>query len=186
MTWVDFVVLAVLLLSGVLALFRGLVHEALAVGAWIGAVLAGIVAEPRLKPLIAAHVQPDWLATGLAIGGVFLVVLVILQILIAWIAGKVRRSALGGVDRALGFLFGLARGALIAVLAYIIGGLAVPATERWPAEVREARFLPITADGAAWLVAQLPPDFRPRLPEGAVRSPPGIEQLLRPPARERS
>jgi membrane protein required for colicin V production len=186
MTWVDGVVLAVLLLSAALAYFRGMVREVLGVGAWVGAILLGILAEPLVKPLLAPHVQPEWLATGLGIGAVFLVVLVILKILIHWIAGHVQRSALGGVDRALGFLFGLARGAFIVVLAYIVAGLAVPAAERWPAEVREARSLPLAADAARWVVAQLPADFRPLLPQGMGGQQPSLDQLLRPPARDRT
>jgi membrane protein required for colicin V production len=186
MTWVDFVVLGVLLLSAGLAFFRGLVREVLGIGAWVGAAIVGLLAEPSVKPWMAGHVQPDWLATGLAVGAVFLVVLILLKIIIHWVAGKVQRSALGGVDRALGLVFGLARGAFVVVLAYILGGLAMPAADRWPEEVRQARSLPLAADGAEWLVAQLPAEFRPRLPEGTGRQDPTMDQLLRPPARSRT
>jgi membrane protein required for colicin V production len=185
MTWVDGVVLAVLLLSAGLAYFRGMVREVLGIGAWIGAVVLAFLALPTTDPLVAGYVQPDWLATGIAIGAVFLFVLVILKILIHWIAGKVQRSALGGVDRALGLVFGLARGAFIVVLAYIVGALAMPASDRWPEEVRQARSLPLAADGARWMVEQLPPNFRPPLPEAGGQDP-SLDQLLRPPARSRT
>lgn len=186
MTWVDGVVLAVLLVSAVLAYLRGLVSEVLGVGAWVGAIVVALWAEPAVLPLVTPHVQPPWLATGIAVGAVFLIVLVILKILVAWIGGKVQNSALGGVDRALGVVFGLARGALIVVLAYIVAGLAVPNAAEWPDPVRQSRSLPPTADAARWVVAQLPPDFRPRLPEGAGRAEPSMDQLLRPPARSRT
>jgi len=106
-------------------------------------------------------------------------------VLWAWIAARVQRSMLGGVDRAMGFVFGVARGAFIVVLAYIIGGLAMPAAERWPEPVRQARSLPLAADGARWLVDQLPPDFRPQLPQAGAQQP-SLDQLLRPAARSRS
>jgi membrane protein required for colicin V production len=186
MTWVDGVVLAVLLVSAGLAFFRGLVREVLGVGAWAGAVVLGIYAEPQVQPLIAPHVEPPWLASGLAVGGVFLVVLIFLKLIIAWLSGHVRRSVLGGVDRALGMVFGLARGAFVVVAAYIVAGLGLPAADKWPEPVRNARALPYAADGARWLVAQLPEDLRPRLPEGAERSEPTMDQLLRPPARGRT
>lgn len=185
MTWVDGVALAVVLVSAVVAFFRGFVRETLGVGAWVGAAVAAIMAEPRVTPLLAPHVSPDWLATALAIGGVFVLVLVVLKVVIHAIANVVQRSLLGGVDRALGLVFGAARGAFIVILAYIVGGLAVPDPERWPEEVRQARFLPATADAAAWLAAQLPPDFRPPLP-GSGASQPSLDQLLRPPARNRT
>jgi membrane protein required for colicin V production len=186
MTWVDGIVLAILLLSAGVAYFRGAVSEVLSVGAWVGAAIVGLLAEPAAKPFVAQYVEPDWLATGVAAGTVFIVVLVVLKVLIAWIAGKVQRSALGGVDRALGLVFGLARGAFIVVLAYIVGGLAVPATDRWPEAVRDARSLPLAADGAAWVVDRLPEDFRPRLPDGTGTQDPNLDQLLRPPARSRT
>jgi membrane protein required for colicin V production len=186
MTWVDGVVLAILLLSAGVAYFRGAVSEVLSVGAWVGAAIVGLVAEPFAKPLVAQYVEPEWLAIGIAVGAVFIIVLVILKVLIAWIAAKVQRSALGGVDRALGLLFGLVRGAFIVVLAYIVGGLAVPAADRWPDAVRDARSLPLAADGARWLVGRLPEDFRPRLPDGTGTQDPSLDQLLRPPARSRT
>jgi membrane protein required for colicin V production len=185
MTWVDGVILAVLAVSAILAFFRGLVREVLGVGAWIGAILAAFVALPAVAPLIAPHVEPPWLVDALAVGGVFLVVLLLLKLVIAWIANRVQSSVLGSLDRALGLVFGLARGAFIAVLAYIVAGLFLPAVERWPEAVRDARALPLVAEGAGWLVAQLPEEFRPRLPEPPDRPAPSMDQLLRPPARSR-
>ncbi|MGX9964194.1 CvpA family protein [Roseomonas sp. F4] len=185
MTWVDAIILVLLLLSAGLAYFRGLVREVLGVGAWAGAIILAILAEPQVTPLVAAHVDPPWLATGIAVGGVFLVVLIILKLLIAWLAGHVQRSALGGVDRVLGLVFGLARGAFVVVIAYIVAGLVLPDSDRWPEPVRQARSLPLAAQGAAWVVAKLPDEFRPRLPEGTGRQEPSMDQLLRPPARSR-
>ncbi|MBU8536253.1 CvpA family protein [Falsiroseomonas tokyonensis] len=185
MTWVDAVVLAVLLLSAGLAYFRGLVREVLGIGAWAGAIVLALVAEPAVTPIMAQHIELPWLATGVAVGAVFLVVLIILKLLIAWLAGHVQRSALGGVDRVLGLVFGLARGAFVIVIAYIVAGLVLPATDRWPDPVRQARSLPLAAKGAAWVVEHLPEEFRPRLPEGTGRQDPSMDQLLRPPARSR-
>lgn len=186
MTWVDGVVLAVLAVSALLAFFRGMVREVLGVGAWVGAVLLALALEPATTPLMAQYVDPPWLASALAIGAVFLVVLVLLKVLIHWVAGHVQRSALGGVDRALGLVFGLARGAAVVIIAYIVGGLLAPVAESWPDAVREARALPLVADGARWVVDHIPADFRPRLPDGAGRQDPSLDQLLRPPARSRS
>jgi membrane protein required for colicin V production len=180
MNWVDGVVLAILAVSAILAFFRGLVREVLGIGAWVGAAVAAFVAWPQVRPLVGDHVEPPWLADGVAAGSVFLVVLVVLKIIIAWIAAKVERSALGGVDRALGLVFGLVRGAFLVVLAYILAERFYPA-ERWPEAVREARALPLVADGADWLVEQLPPKIRPGLTGPPERPVPGLDDLLRPP-----
>ncbi len=185
MTWVDGIVLAVIALSALIAFFRGLVREVLGVGAWIGAGLFAITMLPGASQLAATYVQPPWLAEIVGGAVVFLIALIVLKLLIGWFAGLVRASVLGGLDRALGMVFGLARGAFLVVLAYIVGGLFLPQVERWPEPVQEARSLPIVADGAAMLVSQLPPEYRPRLPDLPQRSMPSMDELLRPPAQSR-
>ena len=186
MTWVDGLLLAVLAVSAAVAYSRGLVREVLGAGAWVGAVVLAFTLLPRTLAVMNGAVTPDWLADAVAVGGVFLVALLLLKLAIAWVAGRVRASMLGGVDRALGTLFGLARGAFIAVLAYIVAGLFLPSAERWPQPVRDARALPLVADGARWLADSLPPDYRPRVPDAPSRELPPMEDLLRPPARSRT
>lgn len=185
MTWVDGVILALLAVSALLAFFRGLVREVLGVGAWVGALVAGFLALPWSGPVAETQVSPDWLAEAVAVAVVFLVVLVLLKLLTAWIAHHVQRSALGGLDRALGVVFGLVRGAFLVLLAYIVVGPFLP-PDRWPSAVREARALPLVAEGARWLVEQVPEGFRPPFAEPPIRPDPSMDELLRPPARNRT
>lgn len=186
MTWVDFVVLAVLAVSALLAFMRGLVQEVLGVGAWIGAAFLALALYPRLAPLLEGSVEPAWLANALAAGGVFLVVLVVLKILISFVARFVQDSVLGGTDRALGLVFGVARGAFLVILAYILGGMVLPAADRWPEAVRDARVLPLVVDGSHWVVDHLPPEYRPRVAAPPARGLPTQDDLMRPPARNRT
>lgn len=185
MTWVDGVVLAVLALSAVIAFFRGMVREVLGVGAWAGAVLAALYLRLPVAALFQDKIDPPWLAEALAAGGIFLVVLIVLKLLIGFVADRVQDSMLGGLDRALGMAFGLARGAFLVVVAYILAGMLAPAPEQWPAAVRDARFLPLVVDAAQWLTDRLPPDLKPGLAAPPGRSGPTLEDLLRPPARNR-
>ncbi len=187
--WVDGVLLAVMAVSAILAFFRGLVREVLGIGAWAGALLAAFYeyTHKQLTAEIAPHVDPPWLAEALGAGAVFLVVLIVLMVIIHWIANQVQGSMLGGVDRTLGIGFGLARGAILAVLTYIVMVVWVaPVPDRWPEPVRQSRSLPVVADGAAWLVQRLPEEFRPRLPDQPGRPAPTQEELLRPPPRNRN
>ena len=186
MTWVDAVVLAVLAVSALLAFMRGLVQEVLGVGAWIGAALVALALYPRPSPLLQGSVEPAWLANALAAGGVFLVVLVVLKIIISFVARFVQDLVLGGTDRALGLVFGIARGAFLVILAYILGGMVLPAADRWPEAVRDARMLPLVVDGSHWVVAQLPPEYRPRVAAPPARGGPTQDDLMRPPARNRT
>jgi membrane protein required for colicin V production len=156
MTWVDVVVLVVLAVSGLLALVRGLVREVLGLGSWAGAAAFTYwgmpLARPRFERWIAS---PEWVsvATGATL---FIGSLLLLMVLSRWIGSIVRASALGGLDRTLGLVFGLARGALLVVCAYIAAGMVIP-IEQWPDAVRRARALPLAYEGAVWVVARLPP-----------------------------
>lgn len=184
MTWVDAVLLAVLAVSAVLAYARGLVQEVLGVGAWIGAALAGFALAPVVSPLLTG-IDPPWVADALAVAGVFLVVLVALKVVIAAIARRVQDSVLGSTDRALGLVFGIARGAFLVILAYILAGMVFPDTRQWPQPVRDARLLPPTVAGAHYLTAVLPPRFQPGIVALPRRPELRQDQLERPPARNR-
>ncbi len=115
----DVVIVIVLLISGLLAYFRGLVREVLSLATWIGAALAAgygfAYAQPYVREIIAIKVVAD-IVTGVVL---FVVALVILTLLNHAISGRVKESALGALDRGLGFLFGLLRGALLVSVAYI-------------------------------------------------------------------
>jgi len=163
MTWVDLVILAVLVLSGLLAFWRGFVREVLGIAAWVGAAALAVWANPRILPTFdrLLHGHPGF-AQPVAFAIVFIATLIVLLLICHAIGKAVRRSVLGGLDRTLGLLFGLARGAALVVLAYILAGMVIP-VDRWPEPVLKARAMPLAYDGAAWTTHWLPADYRPRL-----------------------
>jgi len=162
MTWVDLAVFGILGMSGMLAFLRGLVREVLGVGAWIGAIAAGIIGLPLMRGVVRTWTQaPAWIdPIGFLV--VFLVTLIVLMLTARMIGGMVRKSALGSVDRTLGLLFGLVRGAVIIMIAYILAGTVFP-IDHWPAAVLGARTLPAAYEGARWVRGQLPENYRPRI-----------------------
>ena len=163
MTWVDIVVLGVLAISALLAFLRGFVREVLGIGSWIGAVIVAIwgfpYARPRFEVWLAG--SPD-LVNPATFGALFLITLIVLMMVSHWIGAIVRGSVLGGLDRTLGLVFGLVRGAALVVFAYIAAGMVLP-VDRWPPQVLEARAMPLAYAGATWTVDRLPPGYRPRL-----------------------
>jgi membrane protein required for colicin V production len=162
MTSVDLAVLGVMILSGLLALSRGLVREILSIGAWLGAAAIAMALLPRIRPLLEPHVpSPEW-TDPVGYIALFLVSLIILSVIGKAIGGAVRSSVIGGIDRTLGLLFGLARGAVLAVAVYIVAGLAIP-PDRWPQPVLESRSLPYIYSGAEWAARQIPQEYRPQV-----------------------
>ena len=177
MTWVDFVALGVVAVSGVLALARGFVREVLGLGAWAGAAAFAYWGMPLARPQFERWISPEWVGVVTA-ATLFIGSLLVLMLVSGWIGGIVRASALGGLDRTLGLVFGLARGALLIMFAYIAVGMVIP-IEQWPGAVLGARSLPWTYDGAAWIVNRLPPDLRPHISPPPASKQTTAEQLLR-------
>jgi membrane protein required for colicin V production len=185
MNWVDVILLGVIALSAILAFFHGLVREALGVAGWVGAAVVALLARKEIQPFLDPYFTPPWLAEAIGAGVVFLVALIVFKLMINAVADRVQDSALGGVDRVLGLVFGAARGAFLLVVAYIVAGLLLPG-ERWPEPVLEARALPLLSQGAHRVIEIMPAEYRPRLNEPPLPRSPTVEELLRPPARSRN
>ncbi len=155
MTLVDLAVLAILAVSALLGLSRGLVRELLGLASWV---LAGYCAYrfgPQAIPWASQAIGNPDIAEPAAYIGVFVLFLIVLSLVSNLLGRMVRVSALGGLDRTLGLLYGLARGAAVLVAIYIPVSLALP-PERWPEAALRARSLPLIYDGAVWVIGKLP------------------------------
>ncbi|MEO1274921.1 MAG: CvpA family protein [Pseudomonadota bacterium] len=126
-TLVDGGVLFVVLISSLLAYSRGFVREVLSILGWVAAAIAAFIFAPDVEPLIAEiPVVGDVLGNNCelavlaAFGIVFVGALVVASIFTPLISGAIQNSALGPLDQGLGFLFGVARGALLVIVALII------------------------------------------------------------------
>jgi membrane protein required for colicin V production len=126
-TLVDAGVAIIVLLSGVLAYSRGLVRETMAILGWIGAAIVAFIFAPQVEPLVRQiPVVGDFigdsceLAIIAAFAAVFAVALIIVSIFTPLFSSVVQRSALGGVDQALGFFFGVLRGILLVAVAFFV------------------------------------------------------------------
>jgi membrane protein required for colicin V production len=151
-TIADAGIFLVILLSAILAFARGFVHEFLSIAAWAGAVLAVIFGLPYLRPIARDFITLPLLADAVAGTAIFIVALLILSFVTRALSGRVRDSALNAVDRSLGAVFGLARGALLVCLAYLPVEWLMPPPEQ-PAWLREARVMPLITEGANWIKA---------------------------------
>lgn len=126
-TLVDGIVLVVVVLSAILAYSRGFMREMLAIAGWVIAAICGFFFAPAVEPLVREiPVLKDIIGTTCelsmlaAFAAVFAVALVIVSIFTPLLSGAVQNSALGPVDQGLGFLFGVARGVLLVVIALVV------------------------------------------------------------------
>jgi membrane protein required for colicin V production len=159
LTWLDILLIGIMAVSGLLAMMRGFLREALSVLAWIGALVATWVMYPILKQPVRDKIDPDYLADILVIAGVFIFVLVVISIITMRFADAVLESRIGALDRTLGFLFGLLRGFVLVVIAYLFFAWLVSPPQR-PQWVQNARSLPYIVDAGDYIRAVLPEDLQ--------------------------
>jgi len=183
MTVFDLVVIAVIALSALIAFVRGVVRELVAITAWI----VGFVAAMRYSGMVAGlfaglDVSPS--ARHVLAFVLILVIVLIVGAFAAWIMkSAVHAVGLGFVDRLLGGMFGLARGALIAVVFALIAGLtALPKHDWW----QNSYFGPALAATALALRPYLPADWAARLDFSAPGQGPaaGVVRAARSPDGE--
>lgn len=127
LTLIDGVVAVVIILSALLAYARGFVRESLAILGWIGAAVLAFIFAPQAEPLVRQiPVVGDFIGDSCelsiigAFAGVFAIALVVFSIFTPLFSSLVQRSALGGLDQGLGFLFGVARGILLVAVAFFV------------------------------------------------------------------
>ena len=130
MTVFDYGVIAILVASLALGLWRVLIGEVLALLAWVLAALAAWQFGPEIGALLTAIVDPG-LRVLAGYAAVFVAVLVVLGLLRLAIRGLLKALGLTAVDRLLGVVFGLARGMLIVLIAVAVGGMTSAPKERW-------------------------------------------------------
>jgi membrane protein required for colicin V production len=172
----DLILGGIMLLSGLLALTRGFTREVLSLISWGMAAAAGLFAafNPNLVALAEEYVQSDTIAKIGVGGGVFLIVLIVLSMISVRIADWVLDSAAGPFDRTFGLIYGLGRGLLLVVIAYLFYVWLVPPENRedW---VRNARSLAMIEQTGVFVTDFLPVDIRDtlrsRIAAGATRQP---------------
>jgi membrane protein required for colicin V production len=169
----DIIVLVAVLISAFIALLRGFIRELLTIVGVGGGVLAAVMGGPFLLPAmnkwlhvpippekmtkIFDLIPRDIAATILSYGTIFVVVVIILSVLSYFLASGAKAVGLGPVDRALGFVFGVARAALLLSLLYL------PVYKMAKAEERNQWFhgsmtRPYVEMGSEWIASLMPGD----------------------------
>jgi len=168
-TLLDIILLAVMLVSAILAMVRGFMREVLSIASWGAAAAATLFAYPKLLPVAKQYFNNDMFATAAVVGGVFLGTLLVVSIVTMKISDMILDSRIGALDRTLGFLFGLARGLVIVVVAFMFFGWLVPPRTQ-PEWVRNAKSRVVLQGTGNWLISMLPED-----PESTI-----LKRLKRP------
>lgn len=152
----DLFALLVLFISGVMALMRGFVREALTVTAFVGAALAALWCQPVIGAVMREFINSAVIANLLAMAIVFLVV----YLAISFVTSSLKRNVKDGedvsaIDRTLGFAFGVVRGLLLLGLVVLVFKNTLPGAQ--PAWLQGAQVYPL-AEATADLLQSLAPE----------------------------
>ncbi|MDT8385903.1 MAG: CvpA family protein [Thiogranum sp.] len=154
--WADFAILAIIAVSALLSLWRGFVKEAISLASWIIALWVAMLFFQELADWLVRWIETPSIRAVVAFTVLFVCV-VLLGGLINFLAGQlVSKTGLTGTDRALGMLFGIARGiVIVAVLVMLAGLTGLPQDAWW----NESTLLQHFQDMALWLRSFLPADI---------------------------
>jgi len=162
LSWVDWVLLAVLGLSVLVGVFRGLVFELMSLAGWVVAYVAAIWFAPQAAPHLPVGTPGSALNHSAALLACFVAALVVWGLIARLVRMMIAATPLTVPDRVLGAAFGALRG-LVLLLAVATIVTLTPAAQSalWKQSV-----------GAQWLAITLQ-GLRPLLPTALAQWLPG-------------
>src|SRR3954467_8201251 len=157
-TILDLVLLGVMLISGLLAMVRGFMREILSIAAWGAAALVTLYAFSKLLPTAKAYFGSDTIAAIVVVAGTFIGTLIVVSVITVRFSDMILDSRIGALDRTVGFLFGLGRGLLIVVVAFMFFAWLVPERTQ-PAWVSNAKSKVMLEKTGEWIQSLLPEEM---------------------------
>lgn len=156
MTSFDYAVLGIIGISVVLSLMRGFVRELIGLSSWVIAAWAAKSYAVDVAVMLPATVPGPGLRLVAAFIAVFFGILVIASLLAIAISELFKQVGLGWVDRALGAIFGFARGVLIVGVVVMLGGMtSLPKDPRWRNAMFSAPLEAMVMACRTWLPAEM-------------------------------
>ncbi len=153
MIWIDYTIIALILISSVIGLLRGFIREAFSLVIWVIAIWVGLTFSREFSSFLEdlMSIPSARIATAFAI--LFFVTL-ILGALISYLLGElVNKTGLTGSDRFAGMIFGIARGLVVVAIIVMLAGLTPLPEDSW---WKESALIPPFQSLAIWLRDHMP------------------------------
>lgn len=160
-SWLDVILVAIMLISGFLAMVRGFTREVLSIFSWAVAAVAALYLTPKYWHTVGAYF-PSQMAAQIVFGvGVFVIVLIVVSLVTLRISDRVLDSRVGAFDRTLGFIFGLARGFVLVAIVFVIFSALAKDQPPWIKNARSYPLLEQTQIAIESLIPQNPEEHLP-------------------------
>jgi len=139
MIWVDYAIVAILVVSAGISVLRGFLREAISLLGWVLAFWLALTFAGDVSKLFASYVSQPSMRHALAFFAIIVATLVLTAIVMYLVRLVIDKTEITGTDRALGIVFGIARGIVIVAILVLCAGLtSVPKDPWW----RESVLLP--------------------------------------------
>jgi membrane protein required for colicin V production len=153
--------MAILAISVVLGLLRGLLKEVLSLVAYASAFLAAIWWGPTVAEWFTQWISQPFVSMALAYLGVFIAVLLSIGMINMTLAALLSKTGLTPADHGLGAMFGLLRGVLFVLVLVILAGYTPLPEEPW---WKNAMFSKQVVSAVQQIKLKLPPPVNDWLP----------------------
>jgi membrane protein required for colicin V production len=155
MTVFDLIALAVVAFSALSGFNKGAAAELLGLFALGLSALATVVFLPATAPIARHLLHAGWVSAVVAAVVTFVIVLLVLRLLASTLTSALNRTVLGGVNRALGMVFGALRGVVILALFAVVFNRATPAALK-PDWITSGFTYPLASNAGGAVMAVLP------------------------------
>ena len=159
MPWLDYVLIAVILISAVISLARGFVREAFSLAIWILAFWISWSFFRELEIHFQDFISSPTVRLGIAFAALMLATLVVGGLVNYLLIQLIERTGMSGTDRFIGMIFGAARGVLLICVLVLLAGLTTFPQESW---WNDSQMVPYFEELAFWLRDKLPEDLAQR------------------------
>lgn len=135
---VDLVVISFILISCIVALYRGFIKEVFSMICWIAALMTAYYLHEKIKIELQEYINQKIIIDIVSFGIPFLIALFISNLISKWLSPKFSLPGLLFFDKVGGFIFGVLRGIFFIVLLYL-GFLYLLGKEQKPNVLLEAK-----------------------------------------------
>lgn len=157
MSWVDLIIIVIIVISALISLVRGFVKESISLASWLFAGFIAFIYFTPLADLLEPYIESPTIRTGSSFAILFVSSLIVGAIINFMVSQLVSKTGLTGTDKSLGVVFGTARGVLIVVivLALLTELTPMPSEPWW----QESSMIDYFASMANWIKDILPEDI---------------------------
>lgn len=160
-SWLDVILIVIMLISGFLAMVRGFTREVLSIFSWAVAAVAALYLTPKYASVLEPYIDNVSVQQIVFAAGVFIITLIIVSLITFRVSDKVLDSRVGALDRTLGFVFGLARGFLLVAIVFILFSALARDQPDWVRNARSFNILQQTQVAIESLLPMNPEEYLP-------------------------